>query len=230
MPPLPPGQQLINNAPQFMQDNIVIVQITGDTSGGDLSITNGVQPFKLYSLPTVTGRKRNWRKTSVGVYFLHPFAAPVYYPNAVADNTQIDAFFCPYEQGKTMGTMISNQANLTFTTQMDGCTFGVGSTTPGGHRLVYHTNKAAVGDPNNPWVQQNAQDTSLRGAFAGAHHMLAGALAPSGYRTSARGTSYQATTFGVRTGNGTWDFYTQRYTIDRHAPRRYSLKEVVQFY
>lgn len=223
------AQDLMNDPVGFMEDNIVIVQMTGDTTA---QIFNGTTQLKLYSRPLnrVRGRKRNFMKTAVGVYFLHPGAANVYYPDATVDPNLITAYFCPYNQNSTHGTVINNAADLCFTTQMDGCTFAVGHRTANGSRLVMHTNQANQGDPNNAWAQSNAQDQNLRQAYTAQNRYIHGMLAPTDYRSSSKGTLYQATTFGYR-NNGNWEFYTQRYRPETMGPPQvYSLKEVKQFF
>ncbi len=224
---MPAAADLMADPVGFMGENIVIVTMQGDLSN---PIFNGVVNLKLWTRPraVLRGRKRNWRNSRVGVYYLQPHVAPVYYPDAVIDNTQIPAYFCPYNGNATYGTVVAGGADLAFTTQMDGCSFGVGSATATGDRLVFHANTAAP----TPGAQANAQDQQLRTAFQGQNTQIATIWGPADYRVSRGGTSYKATTFGVRTpgangGAHIWRFYSQRYTLDTQGPPQvFSLKEV----
>jgi hypothetical protein len=135
------------------------------------------------------------------------------------------AYFCPFKEKETHGTVISSAANLMFTTQMDGCSLGIGSPTTTGDRLIFHAN--AGGQPS---VATNTQDASLRANFSAGNTLIQQIWGPADYRESRKGTFYKATTFGVRTPTtNTWSFYSQRYTTETSShsiSTILSLKEV----
>jgi hypothetical protein len=216
------AQNLMADPAGFMADNIVIVEMEGNNAP---RTTNGPVTLRLYARPTarITGRKRSWKSPRVGVYYLSPDPVPAFFMDAIIDPNIITAYFCPYKQGETHGTMISNGADLMFTTQMDGCTLGIGSRTPGGDRLIFHANSGGTSN-----VAMNNQDQSLRAEFRTNNTLIQQMWSPLDYRTSRRGTAYKATTFGVRNpGTGDWNFYCQRYTVESMTPRiKLGLKEV----
>jgi hypothetical protein len=230
---MPHGQDLVNDPVGFMRENIVIVNDSGNTAGGDQSVTNGTTAFQLVSYPAivgfphsgVTGTRRKQRG-NMEVFELKPIASLGFLAGggAVIDPFPITAFFCPYAAGSTFGTMVTNASRLMFTTQMDGCSFGVGSATPNGDRLVYHSNMPAV----NSVAQEFAQDGALHTAFSMQNTHIQTVAAPSLYRTSRKGTLYKATTFGVADANNVWSFWTQQYTIERATPRKYAFKQLIQ--
>jgi hypothetical protein len=204
---------LIADPFDFMKNNIVIVEMEGNNA---VRRTTGTTTLRLYSRPTnrVKGHKRDWKKTKTPVYYLSPDPVPVFFMDAIIDPIPFDAYFCPYRQAETHGTMISGHAKLMFTTQMDGCTLGIGSATPTGDRLVFHANSGGTSN-----VAMNNQDRSLRTEFAADGANIEKMWSPTDYRTSRKGTYYKATTFGVRdTTTNTWSFFCQRYTVEAMAP------------
>ncbi|MEJ0019260.1 MAG: hypothetical protein WDN25_22435 [Acetobacteraceae bacterium] len=224
------SQDLAQGPLDFMNDNILIVPMLGNNA---VPVTQGTTTVQIYSRPTnrVRGRRHNWRRTEVGVWFMVPQGAAAAPPDAVIDPNPLTVYFCPYHDNSTLGAVVSNGANLMFTTQMDGCSFGIGSASPAGNRLVYHTNEAAVGGTGGPGAQSNAQDRSLRDNFGATNTNIEAILAPNDYRTSRRGTVYKSTTFGVRNAaSNQWHFFAQRFTEGAQVGhlRTFILKEVVQ--
>ncbi len=226
-------QDLLANPLKFMKNNIVLVTYEGsksDKAGGSMSIANGAKTFKLYTNPNISAKMHGRGGKKINIYVLVP-QGPGVHPNYVDvdPNTPITAFFCPFGADATYGTTLDNQsASLMFTTQMDGCTFGIGNAT-GNSVLVFHSNEAGVGGKSGRAAQAQAQDAALQTAFGNQGVGIASTLSPVGahnYKTSSKGTEYQATTFGIRTGTQ-WSFYSQRYTIERGVPRQYGLKEVM---
>jgi hypothetical protein len=85
---------------------------------------------------------------------------------AVEGPNPFDAYLCPYDGNRTLGTVISNA----------------------GDRLVYHTHQSTRGDANNHYARSNARDTALRGAFNNSGHQIDAMWAPGDYRWSRRYT------------------------------------------
>jgi hypothetical protein len=218
------AQNLVNNPVNFMNQNIVIVEMMGDTAP---LFTIGVTSVTLLQRPTanVTGHMRGNPNASVDVYFLVPDPVPgwMMFGGNVADPNPFNVYFCPYQGGETHGTMISNGANLMFTTQMDGCSLGIGSTTQAGDRLIFHANR---GGKSKQAIR--AQEQSLRQEFRNLYTHIERIWEPKDYRISRGGTYYKATTFGVRDPLNAWSFYSQRYTTEAVYPvTTYSLKHVL---
>jgi hypothetical protein len=206
------AQDLAANVLTFMENNIVIVSMDGDTS---VRSTVGTTAVQLYSRPGTTGHKRNWKKSRVGVYYMAPATADVS-RYGHADPNPITTYFCPYKERETHGTVISNGANLFFTSQMDGCSLGIGQPDAAGCRLIFHANAAGT-----TFEALNRQDQLLRTEFARDATMIQAIWSPRDYRESRKHTLYMATTFGVRDpANNTWEFYCQRYTVQSLAPHR----------
>jgi hypothetical protein len=105
---------------------------------------------KLYlhkpSLTRVRGRKHSFPHTAVPVYYLASRKETLRVLNdTLDDENHLTAYFCPYEDNRTLGVVVAKAANLMFTTEMDGCTFAVGSQVAG-DRLVYHSNQKTAGE------------------------------------------------------------------------------------
>lgn len=138
--------------------------------------------------------------------------------------TGIKAYFCPYKQNSSCFITLGAAANYMFTTQMDGCTFGIGSNA-GGNILVGHANYAAIG---KEWEQGNSMALDPSGTNSAPSNVAMGRqrqrqsqlnvlqskmdwkgkfIKPEDYMPADAG---RATTFGVRKAGG-WSFYTAMY-------------------
>jgi hypothetical protein len=128
------------------------------------------------------------------------------------------AYVCPYVGNFTCFKMLGAQADVMFTSDMDGCTFGIGIPNRDGAVLVAHTNAQdkATGDQFNPNYapQRAAQRTNLaRGKVGGRM------LEPDNYRDGAPiGKEFKAVTIGLRIG-GKWEFWFQHQVCDWYAWR-----------
>jgi hypothetical protein len=205
----------------FMQSNLLIVNFEGaprDTGDAPLDLV-------LYSLPPtrVIGKKLG---VPLGVYFIAEASMLRYSPGAVAAGPSFKAYFCPYRKDDTLGTVISNKADLMFTAAMDGCSLGIGSAGPSGSRLIYHANTASLGSESDPKAQGAAQNTTLKLMFGGTG--IDRIWGPENYRFEMGQGSLRSTSFGVRsTGSGVWNFYSQVYTLgETPMPQTYYLREV----
>ena len=206
-----PTQKLFADPVEFMKNNILIVPDTGDTS---VRLSTAPRTVCLYWYPPGngnTGYKRNFRKSPMPVYYI---GRPGHTQNTQrTDGQQFAVYFCPYETNSYHGVVLGNACQLMLTTQMDGCSLGIGSRTGNGEVLVFHANSAA-GNTTQA-MMQTAQTAQLQGAFNTEVAAITASLNPSDYLTSKRGTNYAATTFGVRdAGNQVWHFYTQRFSIE----------------
>jgi len=99
---------------------------------------------------------------------------------------------------------------MMFTTAMDGCSFGIGSATPSGARMVYHSNLASMGSASAPTQQGDAQNTTLSLVLGST---LGHIFGPNDYRSSDGGGLQRSTTVGLRALNtGQWHFFSQVYS------------------
>ena len=219
------AQDLVNDPLGFMDENILVVKWEGDQSN---PIDRSHHSVQLYTLPLTKARgyRRNWRHSPLDVYFMAPTGA-LLSATAVADPHPFDVFFCPFHVDSTLGSVLTNAARLMFTTQMDGCSFGVGSKASTGERLVFHANAQTGNDTSA--AMTSAQDRALRAAFLSQGTHIHGILGPVDYRPSHKNTEYAATTFGIRNGNN-WTFHTQRFSVEASGNAWvYGWKEVKQF-
>jgi hypothetical protein len=216
-----PSVRMLSDPPAFMRNNIVIVNFEGaahDTEDKPLDLV-------LYSLPTsrVIGKKLG---TALNIYFVAEADMLRFSPGATAAGPSFKGYFCPYRQNDTLGTMISNKANVMFTAAMDGCSLAIGSETAGGGRMVYHANTASLGSQKDPHAQGAAQETTLKLMYGGSG--IDRIWAPKDYRFEMGQGILRSTSFGVRdTGTGAWHFYSQVYTLgESPMPQTYFLREV----
>ena len=119
----------------------------------------------------------------------------------VADSVR--AYVCNYTAGDVESVVLGSLADYCFTTNLNGCSFGVGPMAPNGTRRVSHANTGGA------TTQQRTQTWTE-------HHVAANSttismLEPAEYRRLGGGASLQATVFGIRTGRQ-WRFYYQSYT------------------
>jgi hypothetical protein len=117
---------------------------------------------------------------------------------------EFKAYFCFYEPDEFHMLVVDRYADLMFTPRMDGCSFGVGSATDTGARLVGHVNVSRTENTAEGQRQQTrTQKEMLREAMPGASIM-----SPKQYMPF--GSGQAGTTVGVRDpGSGQWSFYTQ---------------------
>ena len=188
---------------------------------GDLS-AEGFGKANKFTLVDVTGTAATCVNTSdnpCNVYSLSKAAD--------SDTTVIHAYFCDYTGGQIRHQILSKAAAICFTITMDGCTFGIGSSTPTGCVLVTHANAtgahpdiADLGERAAANIQTQ-KDWTL--ADLGADATL---LEPTAYRPAGEQI---ATTFGVREGSG-WDFYYQSYRrLATRYPTPYKLLGCTKF-
>jgi hypothetical protein len=221
---LQPTRQFHSDPLQFMRDNIVIVPQSGDTS---VVLKTGIQKVCFYWYPKGggnTGFKRDKQRTEMDVFYIGIPGKTA--PTQVTDGQEFAVYFCPYESNAYHGVVLGNECSYMLTTQMDGCSLGVGSRTNNGEVLVFHAN-AAAGNKNQASMQK-AQKALLKTAFLNEGASILGTLAPSNYLNSKRGTNYASTTFGLRdAGNRKWSFYAQRFSIETGKTGfQYGWKEV----
>lgn len=125
------------------------------------------------------------------------------------DDDAIPAYICPYEPGCTLRTTVGTAANLMFTAEMSGCTFGIGSPTPQGAVSVCHSNDHAAGSAGGAAGQAAAQLRSTMTALSRGGT----AFQPGDYREVTDQYETRATVVGVRKGT-TWEFWAQKFAFD----------------
>jgi hypothetical protein len=177
-----PTQKLFADPVGFMKNNILIVPDTGDIS---VRLSTAPRTVCLYWYPPGagnTGYRRTFRKPAMPVYYIgrpgHMQATQQ------TDGQQFAVYFCPYESNDYHGVVLGNACELMLTTQMDGCSLGIGSRTANGEVLVFHANSGAGN--NTQALMQTAQIAQLQGAFNAEVAAITASLNPADYLTRIR--------------------------------------------
>jgi hypothetical protein len=202
----------------FLKSNMILVPFTDIAAD---RMDDAPIELTFYSVPTAMA-VASQLGTPLGLYFLtRPDA--IYNPQAIKDGRTFKAYFCPYAENDTLGTVIGSKADYMFTTAMDGCTMGIGSANSEGGRLIFHSNLAKLGEGG----QASGQATTLKLTMGAS---LEAMFEPKDYRYEYGVSSLLSTTFGVRAGKS-WSFYAQTYTLGPSAkdlPRKYFRREIKQ--
>lgn len=126
------------------------------------------------------------------------------------------AYICPYQDNSVQNMTLAHAADIMFTGDMNGCTFGVGIPASDGAVRVAHANAGRHATGRNKWTanyapQREEQDRMLALARADAH-----TVQPSAYRDNPPEKSeVNAITIGLRdTKRKAWDFYYQKQQAD----------------
>lgn len=202
---MPPVADFVANPRQFLRNNILRAnfQLPGNA--------NHIRQFK-FTLRPYTGT-RLADNAQIPVYALEPILGQelnIFQRNPPSRNRDyLDAYWCPYDPGQLHAIVVDNAADFMFTTNMDGCSFGVGHATPTGSRRVAHVNLwGATAD------SRGAQNMML--AVGGYDRLL---INPNDYMqtplapTAVNG-EIKVTTFGIRnTASGHWSFWSQQYRL-----------------
>ena len=198
----------------FMNDNIIVVGFEGD----DHDTLDG-KIFRLrLAKKSPTGGKASQMGRDLGLYAIGPDSVITLMNGLESKSHTFKAYFCPYRQGKTLGTIVGSDADFMFTTQMDGCTLGIGDRQPDGTHLIYHANVG--GDVG-------AQQTALTNAFNAQGQTVGTVWDPPKYRFEMGQAELCSTTFGVRdTATNRWTFYAQTYQRANTIPDKFYLRDV----
>jgi hypothetical protein len=114
-------------------------------------------------------------------------------------------WICPYQVNAIKYQTLNNSRIFCFTTNMNGCTFGIGgSQGTDGTLTVSHANKAETGEI----VSWSAQIEEQRTMHAGAAHFDPYHYSAGGFERQGVAVKYYTTTFGVYENNS-WSFYYQ---------------------
>jgi hypothetical protein len=132
--------------------------------------------------------------------------------DALKEDDAFAAYICPYTPGQTMTKTVGAGADIMFTAEMTGCTFGVGSAAPDGTRLVCHSNDMASGNLGGAALQQSSQLQKTNAAVPGAT-----AFQPDDYRKVTPDYETRATIVGIRL-KGAWEFWAQVFDYDYTSP------------
>ncbi len=176
----------VSDPVDFMTNNLVVTP----EGGGNLNI-RGVKWFTLTVLPS-TARSVERPGATIKCYQAHPTAQG-------SGNGVFECYWCPYEDNTLQTTTVGNLANIMFTAPMNGCSFGIGSATGDGSRLVGHANlKSTPGG-------RSTQNKVLK-----VGKMTEGLVDPDIYMSLAGNDPVLVTTFGVRDpSTKSWSFYYQ---------------------
>ncbi|MDX8130257.1 hypothetical protein QLH52_23405 [Methylomonas sp. OY6] len=194
----------VANPKQFLKNNVLRVLFTMPAQPNSI----GMFKFERKNYDAVklaTG-------ANIPCYSLVPIhgqEATIFSRNATSANRDyLRAYWCPYEDDAMHSIMVGAGADFMFTSNMDGCSFGVGSATPTGDRRVAHINLRS--QPNS----HNLQDGTLAVQSLTDHHVK-----PDRYMKSSRTPGsipgeIKATTIGIRnTATGAWSFHYQQYRL-----------------
>jgi hypothetical protein len=203
----------------FLKKNIVSI------FGGNAAIQSGVRHFWIQGHAGGTGHTSGLSgmigrtKTRAGWKIV--VATDNNRAIAPPDATWFEAYYVSMrKEGQNEGLNVTHFAlppaggpNLMLTSQLSACTFGIGSATPGGSRLVTHIEQT-IGDRSEAsarLAQRNLATTGLiaNPAFPGANGI--GHVIEKGRPNLGMAGDYDtfASVIGLRSG-GSWTFYMQK--------------------
>lgn len=206
----------------FIRHNLLTLDSALDDPAPALLFRNGTVRVRLVditdSYATVRRNRRrrglarlmpmtntNWWVKAANIYRIVP-AGPF-------DDDTFAAYICPYRDNDFKTKMLGEDADVMFTGDMDGCTFGVGMPNAQGSVRVGHANaqNRATGTQWNPdFTQQRTAQSNMMTA----NQLTRGVVNPDVYRDNApQGSEFKAVTIGLRI-KGTWRFYYQHQQTD----------------
>ena len=125
------------------------------------------------------------------------------------------AYIVDYDEGKLNYQVLGNEANLCFTTTINGCTFSLGQPAGDGTLIVSHTNmKSDKMDKDDLPARGGDDQSTFQGKVARQFHGSGTMVDPSVYWAGgdrSGGNKINITVFGVNDGG--WKFYYQRWTF-----------------
>lgn len=191
---------------KFLEGNLVVCTYAGSTTLNldkfettqAYLVDEGIKTLALEVYPSnlVVARKLG---DDLPAYRIMPASAV-----GATGGATFTSYICPYNQSYSFGITIADKADFMVTPQMDGCTFGVGSPTSSGARLVYHANCGG-----NKALQASRIQTVLPGAklWEKDQYMQERLNGYYGFRQFLK-----TTLIGVRNNtSGRWNFYSQVY-------------------
>ncbi len=194
----------LDDPPQAMlfRDGTVRVKLVDITDSYQTVIRNRNRRGLARLMPIT---KTNWWKRAARIYRVEP-AGPF-------DDDAFAAYICPYADNAMNSKVLGADADVMFTGDMDGCSFGIGMPTPQGAVRVGHSNaqNQATGTQFNPDFapQRAAQLNDLVGS-----NVAQAVVDPDIYRENAPlGSERKAVTIGLRI-HGRWRFYYQHQQTD----------------
>ena len=113
------------------------------------------------------------------------------------------AYYCHYDSDHTFDLVVDDKMNLMLTPKMDGCSFGVGSETDTGARLVVHSNVSRTASSREGIVKQGTDQAQKINEIITDPTKIFG---PGDYLDD----NIKGTTVGFRAG-GHWSFFMQRW-------------------
>jgi hypothetical protein len=118
-------------------------------------------------------------------------------------NDGLRSYICNYQERNVNSVDVGNLGDYCFTTNLNGCTYGIGPRQMNGNRRVTHSNRGGATGPQRADIQaENNVGKNLAGVTM---------LEPPEYRRIGGGGSLQATVIGIRSGT-IWSYYFQSYT------------------
>lgn len=211
-----------NNPREFIRHNLLTLDPALDYPAPNLLRSDGTVWVKLEDRTNKYGtviRHRNRQGLARLVprtnesWWTKPASIFAVVPASALDPDGFPAYVCPYQDNAANFKMLRTDANVMFTGDMNGCTFGVGIPTPNGDVRVGHSNaqNQATGTTFQPNFAPQRLDQQTDLAVGGAAHMF---VDPDVYRDGAPlGTEFVAVTVGLRIDEA-WEFYYQHQVAD----------------
>jgi hypothetical protein len=214
-------QELVGDPVGFIKKNLLVLH--GDINDPPQAAfqPNGTVRLALQQLPggpegygslTRARNRKGLAKLFNHITGMKQYKAMNYYRVVLAGpgtapNEQFSAYICPYRQNEAPNVVLRGDANLMFTAEMTGCSFGIGMPNANGDRRVMHSNEANQATQNSTAPQEAAQLRDMQRGLGRGH-----ALQPKHYRVVSDDSDQRATTIGVRVG-GAWQFWFQHYNF-----------------
>lgn len=192
----------VANPRHFLRHNILRSRWAGSTLNPERSVKFELKTFQGTDLAT---------GNPINAYEIVPLfrnqAANAWTTPGARNTTYLPVYFCPYSDNESHSIVLGDNADFMFTTNMDGCTFGIGSATPTGARRVAHINLRDHGALSHADQRGTLHVGGLADAMVDPDRYM-----KSSHLPQARHTEIMVTTVGIRnTGNGQWNFYYQQY-------------------
>ena len=199
-------KDFLDNPRTFMTSNIVLPPSNPKTkdykTGGIKNKRSGIFQFSFAKSTTATANRPLFR-----IEIPEP---------SNQDLPRFMAYYCHYDSDNMFSLMLDDEMNLMLTPTMNGCSFGVGSETSTGARLVAHANASRTSSDDEGKKQQGVTQAKKIGELITSPTIIG----PSDYAQP----DVYGTTVGVRK-KGHWSFFMQ--TWFRTTATGYILKAII---
>lgn len=136
--------------------------------------------------------------------------------NGTGDHNSVRSYVCNYTPNAVETVTLGSAGDYCFTTNLNGCTFGIGPAVRGVRRVSHaNTGGNSLAQRNQTWNAHGVAANSLGIKM----------LEPAEYRRLNTTTNLQATVFGIRRGLN-WSFYYQVYNAVGNC--NYQVRDVIR--